>query len=92
MKKIPSGRVGFWINGEMPEPVSKKNFMNYWWWLPPVIWPEEEGQFKSILKQIIDQGGKYFVLNAPWQILSFSSPKKLNLWAGPFCNLANPLL
>jgi U32 family peptidase len=90
MKKIPSGRVGFWINGKMPEPVSKKNFMNYWWWLPPVIWPEEENQFKSILKQIIDQGGKYFVLNEPWQISLFSSPRKLNLWAGPFCNLANP--
>jgi U32 family peptidase len=90
MKTIPSGRVGFWINGQMPKPVSKKNFTHFWWWLPPVIWPEEENQFKSILKQIIDQGGKYFVLNAPWQTSLFPLPKKLNLWAGPFCNAANP--
>jgi len=91
MKIMPSGRVGIWINGDMPEPVSKKNFAHYWWWLPPVIWPEEEGQFKSVVNQILDQGGKYFVLNAPWQTSLFPFPKKLNLWAGPFCNLANPL-
>jgi putative protease len=31
------------------------------------------------------------VLNAPWQLAFFSMPKKLNLWAGPFCNITNPL-
>ena len=31
------------------------------------------------------------MLNAPWQLAFFSMPKKLNLWAGPFCNIANPL-
>jgi putative protease len=31
------------------------------------------------------------VLNAAWQIGFFDTPKKFNLWAGPFCNLANPL-
>ncbi len=31
------------------------------------------------------------MLNAPWQIAFFSNPKSLNLWAGPFCNIANPL-
>jgi U32 family peptidase len=90
MKTIPSGRVGFWINEVMPEPFSRKNYMHYWWWLPPVIWPEEENQFKSIIAQILDQGGKYFVLNAAWQISLFPYPKTLSLWAGPFCNTANP--
>lgn len=91
MKTMPPGRVGIWINGDMPEPVSKKNFIHYWWWLPPVIWPEEEDQFRSTLKEILDQGGKYFVLNAAWQTALFPIPKKLNLWAGPFCNAANPI-
>ena len=31
------------------------------------------------------------MLNAAWQIGFFSTPKRFNLWAGPFCNLANPL-
>lgn len=91
MKTMPSGRVGIWLNGDIPEPGLKQNVTHYWWWLPPVIWPEEEAQFKSIVNWILDQGGKFFVLNAPWQTSLFASPKKLNLWAGPFCNAANPL-
>ena len=31
------------------------------------------------------------MLNAPWQMALFNRPKGLNLWAGPFCNIANPL-
>jgi putative protease len=31
------------------------------------------------------------VLNAPWQAGLFREPERLELWAGPFCNLANPL-
>jgi U32 family peptidase len=30
-------------------------------------------------------------LNAPWQIVFFPDPRKYSLWAGPFCNLSNPL-
>ena len=90
MKKMPSGRVGIWINENIPETLPQKNFQHYWWWLPPVVWPEEEDRFMSIVKQILDRGGRYFVLNAPWQISFFPFPKKLNLWAGPFCNIANP--
>jgi putative protease len=30
-------------------------------------------------------------LNAPWQTAFFPNAEKLNLWAGPFCNIANPL-
>jgi U32 family peptidase len=37
------------------------------------------------------RGGKTFVLGAPWQAAFFSDLSGLNLWAGPFCNLANPL-
>ena len=31
------------------------------------------------------------MLNAPWQIAFFKKQKGLKLWAGPFCNFANPL-
>jgi putative protease len=35
--------------------------------------------------------GRVFVLNAPWQMGFFENPKPLDLWAGPFCNIANPM-
>jgi putative protease len=43
------------------------------------------------VKLAIKKGGRHFVLNAPWQIAFFKKRKGLKLWAGPFCNLANPL-
>ena len=61
------------------------------WWLPPVIWPENEEQINDQVQAAIKKGARYFVLNAAWQIGFFASPKRFNLWAGPFCNLANSL-
>ena len=40
---------------------------------------------------MLQNGCRQFVLNAPWQIAFFQNPGKLSLWAGPFCNLSNPL-
>ncbi len=62
-----------------------------WWWLSPIIWPAEEAQYQSLLVQLLQRGSRNFVLNAPWQIAFFQDPQKLTLWAGPFCNLSNPL-
>jgi U32 family peptidase len=62
-----------------------------WWWLPPVIWPEDETKIKGVVAFVLKKGGRNFVLNTPWQIALFTRAKSLNLWAGPFCNIANPL-
>lgn len=88
-KAPPSGRVGVWLDSGLPEKISKKSLSTYWWWLPPLVWPNEEQNFKALLDSVVKGGGKNFVLNAPWQISYFSKPLALNLWAGPFCNLAN---
>jgi putative protease len=61
------------------------------WWLTPVIWPENENAINEHVQLAIKKGGRHFVLNAPWQIAFFKKQKGFNLWAGPFCNLANPL-
>jgi putative protease len=38
------------------------------------------------------QGGvRQLVLNQPWQRHLLSSTRGVQLWAGPFCNVANPL-
>jgi putative protease len=62
-----------------------------WWWLPPVVWPETENELSRQVEMAINKGSRYFVLNAPWQVAMFPEQKGLHLWAGPFCNAANPL-
>jgi len=88
MPRIP---CGIWLSGAAIKKASGKMASQVRWWLPPVIWPENEKQIHDQVRAAVNKGARYFVLNAPWQIGIFESPRKLNLWAGPFCNLANPL-
>ncbi len=68
---------------------------NVQWWLPPVIWPLAEKLWSITLAKALKAGAKEFVLGAPWQIKLFQKStrekRKLRLWAGPFCNIANAL-
>jgi len=94
-------QAGIWLSINKNARFSTKNARLIWWWLPPVIWPEEEKKWKAVIDLALTKGCRNFVLNAPWQMAFFvpgnneSAPehrkKKLNLWAGPFCNLANAL-
>jgi putative protease len=85
------GTTGVWIFPESIYKPSKRLAPKLWWWLPPVIWPEDETKIKCLIEVAIKNGGRNFVLNSPWQIALFTNPKSLNLWAGPFCNIANAL-
>ncbi|MFW6011898.1 MAG: U32 family peptidase, partial [Desulfosalsimonas sp.] len=62
-----------------------------WWWLPPVIWPDEEEGIKRAVGLALDKGFKRFVLNAPWQMIFLPPGKRPIVWAGPFCNISNEL-
>ncbi len=87
-----SGFTGFWMPEDLTERnLRKKTISKTWWWLPVVIWPENETIFIENLTTLLKMGARNFVLNAPWQLSFFNSLKGLNLWAGPFCNVANPL-
>ena len=54
-----------------------------------MIWPENEKEFTEIIDLLQNTGARHFVLNAPWQHALFKDVKKIILWAGPFCNIAN---
>ena len=88
---IPRDPCGIWLSGEAIKKAHSKMVSQVRWWLPPVIWPENEEQISDQVQAAIKKGARYFVLNAAWQIGFFASPKRFNLWAGPFCNLANSL-
>ena len=64
-------------------------FKTNWYFLPPVIWPDAEDKWKGLLDYLQTKGARNFVLGSPWQLGMFNPSRKLNLWAGPFCNIAN---
>jgi putative protease len=86
-----SGQFGLWLSDDTLSQLQVKRIPSVWWWLPPVVWPDEADDVIALVGLALKQGARTFVLNAPWQITFFKDRKKLNLWAGPFCNLANAL-
>ena len=81
---------GVWLSEEIV--LKLKAASRIWIWLPPVIWPDEQEAFIGWIRKLMNRGIKHFVLNMPWQITLFKQDKSLNLWAGPFCNVSNPLV
>ena len=94
-RQPPSGRIhgkaAFWLEraalGRVPASVASRSQ----WWLPPVIWPDEDKRYRSLIKEAVRKGAREFVLNAPWQAAYFTDRKSAILVAGPFCNAANRL-
>ena len=94
-KMEQNSQAGLWVSNNSLKGLSKNLFPKCWWWLPPVIWPNDEANTRQMIKNILQKGGRNFVLNAPWQISLFFEEQftkfhsGFNLWAGPFCNQSN---
>ena len=82
---------GLWLDAEDPDGMKKIGDNSSWWWLSPIIWPDEEKRFRKCIDTAVEKGSRNFVLNAPWQTALFDTLKGLNIWAGPFCNISNVL-
>ena len=80
--------IGLWLSPKSVREVSRTVAPNMAWWLPPVIWPDEEELWKRIINEAIRNGAKHFVCNEPWQAAFFKG-READLVAGPFCNAAN---
>jgi putative protease len=83
--------LALWLDLERSIEPNLDEPVHTWWWLPPVIWPDDESRWRELVGLRLRAGARRFVLNAPWQLSLFRRPSGLNLWAGPFCNIANPL-
>ncbi|MDT8379797.1 MAG: peptidase U32 family protein [Desulfotignum sp.] len=81
-----SGASGIWISGGR---YSTRPDKNTWLWLDSSIFPQEEPMCRQYITTALKKGARHFVLNAVWQISLFDHPDRLNLWAGPFCNITN---
>jgi putative protease len=61
---------------------------NWWIYIDPVIWPEDEDRWKNMIKNLISKGHKFFILNSFYHI-GLIDTKKVDVWLGPFANVAN---
>ncbi len=87
------GHMALWLSPKAQE-LSRTIVPKVAWWLPPVIWPEEEATYQRLIKHMCRAGATHFVCNAPWQMGFFSQENEhryheLDIMAGPFCNIAN---
>ncbi len=87
-KGVKGSHMALWVSPKAQE-LSRTIVPRIAWWLPPVIWPEEEKNFSRMLTHLYRAGARYFVCNAAWQHQLFSQKDELDLMAGPFCNVAN---
>ncbi len=74
--------------------LSRTILKRFGWWLPPVVWPDEEKSMQRMIQHLWREGARVFVLNSPWQMGFFAEDMRADenarLIAGPFCNIANP--
>jgi len=91
VRRTGQGQTGCWLGPEALHKTPAAMLPRLWWWLPPVVFPNEETETRTLIRSACERGAKTFVLNAPWQASLFAPVSGLSLWAGPFCNLANPL-
>jgi putative protease len=86
------GIMALWLSPRTVRDVSRTVTPRVSWWLPPVIWPDEEESVLRQVRETLKNGVRHFVCNAPWQTALFKQervPDDLRLLAGPFCNTAN---
>lgn len=95
------GRInGLWLSASSVKRCDPSKYKSIWWFMPPVLWPEDQKGLISLISELRAAGSRNFVLNMPWQISCFQeleknamvnlgSDRTLNLWAGPFCNVTN---
>lgn len=79
--------TALWLSPRTARETSRTVAPDMAWWLPPVIWPDEEQTWQRLIREVRRNGGRHFVCNAPWQAELFEGDA--DLIAGPFCNAAN---
>lgn len=85
------GKTAYWLERPTIGKIPRGQVPRSQWWLPPVIWPDEDKRYRSLIKEAVKKGAREFVLNAPWQAAYFEDRKDAILVAGPYCNASNRL-
>ncbi len=60
--------TGLWMSPSTVRAISRTLAPRISWWLPPVIWPNEEHIWQRAINEAVRNGATHFVCNEPWQI------------------------
>lgn len=72
-KAARSSLTGLWLSPSTVRAVSRTLAPRISWWLPPVIWTNEEYIWQKTIIEAIRNGAMHFVCNEPWQIAFFQN-------------------
>ena len=72
----PGNVQGLWLSPRAVREISQTLFSRISWWLPPVIWPDEEEQWSRLIASALSKGARHFVCNEPWQRSFFEAGKR----------------
>lgn len=72
-KAARSSLTGLWLSPSTVRAVSRTLAPRISWWLPPVIWTNEEHIWQKTIIEAIRNGAMHFVCNEPWQIAFFQN-------------------
>lgn len=72
-KAARSSLTGLWLSPSTVRAVSRTLAPRISWWLPPVIWTNEEYVWQKTIIEAIRNGALHFVCNEPWQIAFFQN-------------------
>ena len=84
------GRLALWLTRKALDMAAPSLAARMWWWLPPVIWPDEETLWQKTVDAALAKGCHTFVLGSPWQAGLFPEDRRAELILGPFANPASP--
>ena len=84
-----TGEKALWLSEKALGKLPNRVVRDTWWWLSPVVWPKDEKAYLALVKSALAKGAKRFVLNSVWERSFFAPGGNIELWAGPFCNIAN---
>lgn len=87
--KFFKGAPALWLSRQNLDLLDPAYYNRVWWWLPPVIWPADEATWQGMLNEVLQHKAARFMLNAVWQKALFNDDARLQLWAGPFCNVGS---
>ena len=73
-RRLPQGRIqgrpGLWLRPGVLREVARSFVPKVWWWLPPVIWPDEETQWMSLMNDLLPQHQRSRILPL-WSVAGF---------------------
>lgn len=87
-RKQNGAEHGYMLLDPKKTPDSNIKDKNTWFWIEPVMWPEDEENWYHLITSLQKKGYKNYIVNSIYHLSLFDTQKN-NIWLGPYANIAN---